>query len=90
MNRKEIEDQYTVENGIIQDPGRFEGEPIYVPYFVDFYMNGDPGDYDGEVNVYDIEPEDIRQFPELEPFKSISIWVSDQGFWYHELEEIDE
>ena len=88
MNRKEIEDQYTVENGIIQDPGQFESEPIYVPYFVDFYMNGDPGEEsDDDMMIYDIESDDIKQFPELKPFKTISIWQSEQGFWYHELSQ---
>ena len=27
-------------------PGRFEGEPDWTPYFYDFYLNGDPGEYE--------------------------------------------
>ena len=27
-------------------PGRFEGEEDWTPYFWEFYMNGDPGDYE--------------------------------------------
>lgn len=36
MTRKEIAETYKVdERGVIRSPGKFEGEPIYVPYFWD-------------------------------------------------------
>lgn len=33
ISRTEIMARYTVVNGIIQSPGKFEGLPIYAPYF---------------------------------------------------------
>ena len=89
MTRNEIEENYTIEDGIIQDPGRFEAEPVYVPYFVDALMNGDPGEFDETSNLYelrDFDPECRQEFPELKPFRTITIWQSDQGFWFHSLD----
>lgn len=38
MTRKEIEAAYTVVNGIIRSPGKFEGEPVWAPYYWEAYL----------------------------------------------------
>jgi len=86
MKREEILSQFKVdEHGIIRDPGKFEGEMIYSPYFYDLCMDGacDQEDYDGDtlLSYFDISAEDIKEFPELEEIKRIVCWESDQGFW---------
>src|SRR5215211_4995867 len=40
MTRLDIESEYDVENGQITSPGKFEGEPVYTPYFWESYLNG--------------------------------------------------
>jgi len=42
MNREEINETYQIDkNGIIQGPGKFEGEMLYVPYFYDKWNTAD-------------------------------------------------
>lgn len=36
--------QFTTKDGIIQDLGKFEGEPIWVPYFYDLFAAGEGED----------------------------------------------
>jgi len=86
MTRQEIEDQYTVENGIIQDPGKFEGEPLWSPYFYDLYLNG-CADYDGDDELwFDIDDEDLAQFPELVGYTRVILREDEQGFVYCEAD----
>ncbi|MGH9890685.1 MAG: hypothetical protein ACREA0_01615 [bacterium] len=41
MTREEILKKFTVnEHGIIQSPGKFEGEMLYAPYFYDATLDG--------------------------------------------------
>jgi hypothetical protein len=40
MTRVDIEMDYKVVNGRIRNPGKFEGEMLYVPYFWEAYLNG--------------------------------------------------
>lgn len=85
--REEIEREYKVVNGIIESPGKFEGEPVYAPYFWGLYLNG-MADYDespggalaGEVSGFDLTDEDRERFPELEGFERVELWTDDQGF----------
>ena len=65
----------------VRGPGKFEGEPIYAPYFYDIEMNGD-GDHDGNEIIHELEPIDIYLFPELEGHKRVRTHESDSGFFY--------
>lgn len=62
-------DGYTVnEHGIIQDPGKFEAEPIYVPYFWNVVLDGIAEDVDDDgqtLSVIMIDDEDRAKFPQL-------------------------
>jgi hypothetical protein len=84
MTRTQILNTYKVEGGLIQDPGKFEGEPIYAPYFHDLIMNGD-GEAVGETEddntmKFEVTPEDLEQFPELADVTAIYLSEDDQGF----------
>jgi hypothetical protein len=65
-------------------PGKFEGEPSYVPYYWDKTMDGSEDDtiYDGDtpVSVFIVSTEDINIFPELKGTYSVLLWEDDYGF----------
>jgi len=72
------------EQGIIQSPGKFEGEMLYVPYFWDTMMEGNGEDLyfsDGAlVSIIGVEDKDREMFPELGSATQIAIETTDQGF----------
>jgi hypothetical protein len=80
MNRQELLAGYTVKNGRIVDPGKFEGEPVYALAAYDWYMDGG-GDTIAGWDTYEITPEDRAEWPEL-PAEARYIAQSedDQGF----------
>jgi len=80
MTRQEIETSYRVENGVIRSPGKFEGEPVYVPYFWQFYLEGGAEDDDGETLTFHVTDEDRAMFPELANVRHVFLWESDDGF----------
>lgn len=88
MKRADIASSYTIDrNSIIRDPGKFEGEMIYAPYYYDASMDGfaeqlasleDSSEYACLVKIDD---SDRAQFPELSAAsKFILLRESDQGF----------
>ena len=80
MTREEILAYYDVSRGIIRSPGKFEGEPIYVPYFWDAFLEGFADRDDGTVIGFDVTPEDKAEFPELKRRRTVNIMETDQGF----------
>lgn len=80
MTRAEIEQEYKVEDGRITSPGKFEGEPIYAPYFWDLYLNGFADDDDGELLTFAVDQEAIDEFPELQNIATVQLWENSQGF----------
>jgi hypothetical protein len=66
--------------GTIQNPGKFEGEQAYVPYFWDCYLDGGASTDDGEVLGFRVEGQDIERFPELAKVEWIFLMEDDQGF----------
>ena len=93
MTREEILKDYTVKSGIIRSPGKFEGEPLYAPYFWDLVLEGTgevysvtPFEECDESWRVEIDDEDRREFPELlQTAKYIRLWVDDNGFVYTKL-----
>lgn len=79
--RDELLEQYELnEAGLIRSPGKFEGEPIYVPYFWDKGLEG-CADYDsGPVFGFEVDTSDLELFPELEGITVIALEESDSGF----------
>ena len=74
---------------LITDPGKFQSEPTYVPYFWDMVMNGfgdvEYDDFGNMVDIFEVDDTDRAKFPDLGDAKVIRLWESEQGFVYHEL-----
>jgi hypothetical protein len=88
--RKEIESDYKIKSGIIQSPGKFEGEPVYIPYFFELILKGmqDTTVYQGGMPIdgFKITPDDIDTFPELGKIKEIAIWQRSDGSVCHDTD----
>lgn len=84
MTRAEILAAYSVDNGRITSPARFEGEPIYAPHFWDAIVNGcsDETIYDGDkpYDWFEVSAEDRAEFPELADIAWIVCSEDDNGF----------
>jgi hypothetical protein len=84
--RTEIEQTYKVgADGRITSPGKFEGEPLYVVHFWDFYLDGcdDVHMIDGTyVSRFEVSDEERAEFPELAGAVWVDLWESEQGFVY--------
>jgi hypothetical protein len=79
--RHKIMANYKVdEHGIIRSPGQFEGEKLYVPYFWEAYLNGCADRDDGLVLGFDVNADDLREFPELKGRRTVRLMQSDDGF----------
>lgn len=91
MTRKDILKNYDVDgHSIIRSPGKFEGAPIYTPYFYDLIMNDmadntEYDEYDNPIDLFDITDDDIAQFPELKNITHIRLWQDDNGFVFCEV-----
>lgn len=94
MNRQDVLNLYTVnEHGIITSPGKFEGEPLYVPYFWDMGINGsyeriEIDETDGKAWLtYFVYNTDIDEFPELHGVSVVYLHGTEQGFISSDIEE---
>lgn len=80
MTRTEIQANYKIRNGIIMSPGKFEGEPIYAPYFWDLVMDGG-AETDGDFAAFHILTDDRNEFPEIgSETITIRVWTDGNGF----------
>lgn len=82
MTRADIERDYNVVDGVIRSPGKFEGEPVYAPYFWDAFLNGMQDEDDGEFLLFNVTDEDRVEFPELQGVSQVSLGEDSQGFVY--------
>jgi hypothetical protein len=81
MNRKGILEAYDVsERGTITNPGQFEGEMLYVPYFWESFLDGFADRDDGRVLGFDVSAEDKIEFPELKSRRTVKLYQRDDGF----------
>jgi hypothetical protein len=85
MTKKGIEKVFTVKNGVIKDPGKFEAEPVYSPYFYDLCMESAGDDHyspDGKVySFFVITKDEKKEFSELNGIYGVVCHESDTGFW---------
>ena len=73
--------EFRVRHNHITNPGRFEGENIYIPYFWSAYLNGCADSDDGRVLRFKVTKEDRQLFPGmLNRRRAISLIETDQGF----------
>ena len=79
-SRKQIEAEYIVEFGIITSPGKFENEPVYLPYYYDVYLMGCSEEIESNYFQIEITPGDWKEFSELKDLEIIVLHISDDGF----------
>jgi len=65
---------------IVNQPGKFEGEAAYVPYFWEAYLDGCADRDDGTVLGFDVSSEDKEIFPELKRRRTVKLIEDSQGF----------
>ena len=82
MTRDDITKEYTIENGVIRTPGKFEGEMLYVPYFWDSALLGESDLDTGCAFFFVIDELDRAQFAELGTAYGIMLAESENGFVY--------
>lgn len=74
--------QFSVdEHGVIQSPGKFEGEPIYVPYY--WEMDGEDDEIIGNdklIRIFYVGEWEASQFPELSTSNVVYLWEDELGF----------
>lgn len=72
---------YRIINGRIANPGKFQGEPRWVPYFYD--LEDDLQVEDGACVVcraFQLTPEERQRFPELKGVFAVVLAETDDGF----------
>lgn len=74
--------------GTITSIGKYQGQPLYVPYFWEFIIANDLFDgldttYGYLAYVVKISREDASLFSQLENFTELRFWLGDNGFIYH-------
>lgn len=74
MTRREVD-----KHGYIQNPGKFEGEMLYAPYFYDAVLMGD-GERIGDTDFFEINDDDAKEFPELTGCYGVTLVESENGF----------
>ena len=81
------------DHGLITNPGKFERECRYVPYFWNMTLHDaqDDIEYTEFMGFYlfSITKDDIKIFSELKDIESVTVYEDSQGFVYSLLEEID-
>lgn len=66
-------------------PGKFEGEPKYVPDFWDKALNGEANSDEDGVFCFSITEEDVRKYPELIVGQKLLLSESTDGFVYSRI-----
>ena len=81
------------DNGLITNPGKFERECRYVPYYWNMTLHSAHDDYLYEefmgFYVFNVTKDDIKIFPELKDISQVTVYECSQGFVYSLLEESD-
>lgn len=91
MPRADIEVEHTIINGIIRSPGKFEGSPVYVPYFWTLGLDGGDDDREGGlegepyVSIFHITDEERMLWPELTGVTQLRLWEDEVGFVHHRI-----
>lgn len=76
-------------SGVIQDPGKFEGASVYAPFLDYLALGGLSDEMEGEddthVDVFHVDADLRRWFPELESVKKVRLWTDSLGCVHTEL-----
>lgn len=70
------------ENGVIQDPGKFQGQPRWAPAMWALVLEGsaDEGLPDG-TEILILDDDDYRKYPELVGVYAVALWKDGHGFF---------
>jgi len=75
---------YQIVDGRIADPGKFEGERAWVPYYYELMLDGAGWGFDwpdeSETTVIPIYASDRRQWADLQGYAYVVIEENSQGF----------
>jgi len=74
-----------IDSPIIREPGKYEGQPRWVPHFHDLALSGECDEDDGRVWCFFLNNADRAMFPELFHARAVEIRVDDKGFVTGEL-----
>lgn len=96
--RTEAEREYRVSRGMIKNPGKFEGQPVYAVVLWDLMLEGAQDEIvdgpDGTYDAFRVDQNLVEAFPEDFDEDDIGSWVvlsqSDTGFVNTELMTADE
>jgi hypothetical protein len=64
----------------IKNPGKFEGENEYIPYFWEVGLDGLFDQEDNGILLFDVTYEDVDRWPELAGIKTIRLYEREDGF----------
>ena len=80
ITRQDIEREYTVCNGEIMSKGKFDGEPVWAPYFWDLALHGEADiETENGDSQFAITKEQRLMWPELGRAKTILLAELDTG-----------
>lgn len=84
--REQTLNDYNVSHGRITSPGKFEGEPIFAPYYWNMALEGFSDDDNGTVFAFKFKTgsDDFTLWPELKQWlgrsRTLRLSESEQGF----------
>jgi hypothetical protein len=81
MKRREIEEIFRVEDGIIRSAGEFEGQALCMPHFWTRFMDGGADQHvdDSELGCCTVTFEDVIEFPEPTVGQVVRFHEDDKG-----------
>ena len=82
MTRTEVEAEYTVREGIVSSPGKFEGEASWTVAFWALALEGLAYEDDGDTYTFLLDDDDRREWPDLADAERVTLTCDDQGFVY--------
>lgn len=71
---------------LITEPGKFEGEPTWVPEWWDLGMHGCADEDVNGVWKFYLGDEDREANPDFADYNTLYLWEDDQGFVHHDLD----
>lgn len=71
---------YQNDGQIITQPGKFQGEPVWVPEFWQAGLDGFADSDDGERWLFDVTRSNVSDWLMLAGIASVAIWEDSQGF----------
>jgi len=71
---------------IVKQPGKFEGQPRFIPYFYNLMLGGEGTTATELVTEIEITSEDVKLFPELKGYDKVVLYVDNDRFVYGDVE----